>query len=267
MALSTVRPGKVTTIYPRLIKVGERQRQLDPERVQELAMSILQNGQLQPIGVREEKDSKYTLIFGAHRVAAMLWLEEKGLDKDAVVWATVYPPEYPDGWVKMNELVENLHRLELTPAERAAHTTAYAGWCKKLGLVQAADAKRSVKQAEIEAQKANGTGDSDGRSHRSEPEKPTVTEKLIRDLGVTESTVHARQAKSVQLAKQGGLEIKGAKGIESMDADKLIETGEVAMAEAKRCPRPQNRRSQRRSQCRSKRSSLKSQSSTCTASV
>ncbi len=145
------KPHNVTTLYPRSIIVGSRQRELNPDRVRELAMSIKQNGQLQPIGVREEKTkkngsiaTKYRLIFGAHRLAALCLLEDEGLEQNVTVWTTIYPSTYPDNWIKMNELVENLHRLELTPSERSAQTTSYAGWCKKLGLVQKADTNRSM---------------------------------------------------------------------------------------------------------------------------
>jgi ParB-like nuclease domain len=223
-------PGKVANINPRDVVVGKRLRELNPEKVRELAMSFLQSGQLHPIGVRDDGGSKYTLGFGAHRLAACIWLEEQG--NTVSVQAIVFPPECPDGWIKLYEIVENLHRLELTPDERAAHLMAYAGWCKNLGLVETANIKRSVKQAEIETQKVNGTGDSDDRSHRSEPLKPTITEKAKRDFGVTESTVHARHATAVRLAEQGGVKIDGAKGIETMAADKQIEAGEVAMKEA-----------------------------------
>src|SRR5260370_14336932 len=85
-------PGAVITIYPRDVIVGPRQRELSPERVRELAMSIRQSGQLQPIGVREEKNNPdrplektYTLIFGAHRLAAIVWLEEQRLEPGATV--------------------------------------------------------------------------------------------------------------------------------------------------------------------------------------
>jgi hypothetical protein len=125
--------------------------------------------------------------------------------------AMVFPADCPDDWIKLYEIDENLHRLDLTPNEKAAQLALYAGYCKKLGLVETANIKRSVKQAEIEAQNANGTSDSDHRSHRSEPLKPTITEKAIQDFGVTESTVHARHATAVKLAEQGGVTINGPK--------------------------------------------------------
>lgn len=233
--LSTVGPaGKkavnIMTINPHAIIVGPRQRPLDPERVKELATSILQNGQLQAIGVREHRPKgsisiEYQLLYGAHRLAAINLLISDGRDPEANIWAAIYPDWLSDSWGKLQEIVENLHRKELTPSERAGHTVSYGGWVKKLKLAQPATTKQG------KAKTANaiiGVGGSDTNN-----ELPTVTEKVTADLGISRDTVNHRQNMAVQLAAREGVVVDpNAKSIEKMDADKMIEVGAAAITAA-----------------------------------
>jgi ParB/RepB/Spo0J family partition protein len=52
---------------------------LDPDKVRELAESILENGLLTPIQVRRD-DNRYVLVAGAHRLEAVRALGEKTVD-------------------------------------------------------------------------------------------------------------------------------------------------------------------------------------------
>jgi hypothetical protein len=91
----------------------DRLRQLHSEVVDELAESIKQQGQLQPIIIRPQ-DSGYVLVVGSHRLEAVRKLGHEaiecrileGMDADQALLA---------------EIDENLVRADLTPSERAAH--------------------------------------------------------------------------------------------------------------------------------------------------
>jgi hypothetical protein len=92
----------------------------------------------------------------------------------------------------MDELVENLHRNDLTPAEKAAHQLTYAGLLKKLNKVSPADKKRSESEKRTKA--GNGTCESEAPTHI-----PTITEKLTSELGVSEATVKRRHQTAQKL--------------------------------------------------------------------
>src|SRR5215469_708609 len=193
------KPIDVRDIYPDTIEVGDRQRPLDQKKVEELARSMQEHGQKQPIGVRRKGklEAGYLLIYGLHRLEAIKLLVREG-DEHAHIWAVVYDVDYPEILMQMDELVENLHRNELTPAERASHQLTYAGLLKKANKVQKADEKRQEKQAANARQKlpSEPQGAVHLRQNGSEPaeSKPTITEKLAADSGVDKDTIHRRHA-------------------------------------------------------------------------
>ncbi len=91
------------------IKVKNRLRPLNAEKVAELAESIAQVGLLQPIGVRPDG----TLVYGYHRLEAckrLGWTEIPAVVVDG-----------DDLHAKLAEISENLVRNELTLLERAEH--------------------------------------------------------------------------------------------------------------------------------------------------
>ena len=59
-------------------------------------------------------------MFGAHRFAAAQ------LSRRWDILAVIYPADYSDERAKLDEIVENLHRHDLTAEQRAVHQTAYA---------------------------------------------------------------------------------------------------------------------------------------------
>jgi hypothetical protein len=127
----------------------------------------------------------------------------------------------------MSELVENLHRQELTPSERAAHTTAYAGWLKKLKLVQPANQKQSAMMKTSKNPRRSDVEPHDAVQRESDVNLPTVKEKLAADLGVDTDTLERRHHTAMKLAERVGVKVEGPRGLETMDADKLIEVGEA----------------------------------------
>jgi len=91
------------------IKVENRLRPLNAEKVAELAESIAQVGLLQPIGVRPDG----TLVYGYHRLEAckrLGWTEIPAVVVDG-----------DDLRAELAEITENLVRNELTLLERAEH--------------------------------------------------------------------------------------------------------------------------------------------------
>lgn len=92
-----------------IIKVENRLRPLNAEKVAELAESIAQVGLLQPIGVRPDG----TLVYGYHRLEAckqLGWTEIPAVVVDG-----------DDRHAELAEISENLIRNELTLLERAEH--------------------------------------------------------------------------------------------------------------------------------------------------
>lgn len=91
------------------IKVGPRRRQLNLEKVDELAGSIAQVGLLQPIVVTPDG----RLVAGHHRLAACQRLGWETIEVQVM-------PEH-DLLTELAEIDENLMRYELTALERAEH--------------------------------------------------------------------------------------------------------------------------------------------------
>jgi ParB/RepB/Spo0J family partition protein len=102
------------------IDVGERHREVREESVETLAVSMQQIGLRTPIGVRCLNDgANIVLITGAHRLAAA-----KRLGWDEVECIVHYDAD--DTEAELWEIAENLHRAELTKAQRDEHIRRYA---------------------------------------------------------------------------------------------------------------------------------------------
>lgn len=223
------KPFDVRDILPRSIIVGDRHRPLDQEKVKELAQSFQDHSQKQPIGVRvktqPDRTVRYELLYGLHRLEAVRLLEREGREIEPMIWAIIYPENYPDIAAQMDELVENLHRKELTSAERSAQGAVYAGLLKKDHKAQTANKNRSVNAKNQHTPKEEGQP-----QPAVHPAKlPTITEKIAADLGIDKDTVHRRHANAVKLAEREGVVIDPAeRSLEKMSPDKLIEVGKAA---------------------------------------
>ena len=91
------------------IRIENRMRPLDSEKVAQLAASIAELGLLQPIGIRPDG----TLVYGYHRLEAckqLGWTEIPAVVVDG-----------DDSHAELAEITENLVRNELTLLERAEH--------------------------------------------------------------------------------------------------------------------------------------------------
>jgi ParB family chromosome partitioning protein len=96
------------------IDIPPGRRQPDKQVVKRLAASIKEIGLQQPISVRRPVKGQYQLIAGLHRLEAV-----RSLGKGSILASVV---TCDDTAARLWEISENLHRKDLTPDERAAHT-------------------------------------------------------------------------------------------------------------------------------------------------
>jgi hypothetical protein len=100
------------------VKDGQFATALDTleAQVRDIARSIEQQGLLQPIGLKQlPEEDTYLLVYGAHRLAAML-----ALDRDAIP-AYVLPDDWTEADCLLAELQENSARNDVTGAQRKAY--------------------------------------------------------------------------------------------------------------------------------------------------
>jgi hypothetical protein len=100
------------------IVIGERLRPVTPERVAIMKGYLQAEGQKNPVQVcRLPGMQKYTVVTGAHRVKALQEMGERAL---AIVVGNSREER------ETREIVENLHRTDMTPLERAEFLGTYA---------------------------------------------------------------------------------------------------------------------------------------------
>lgn len=166
---------RVAHIKPSGIFVRDGRRPVDTEMVARLADSINRLGMLQPLTV-SYTDGNVCLVAGAHRLAAA---KKLGLAEVPVVLV-----EGNDVELRLAEIAENLHRVDLTTLERDEQL---AEW------IRLTEAKRvqSSQSATIESKRV------DGRGHRPEGGVNAAS----RELGVSKADAH-RAVKVADLAPE-----------------------------------------------------------------
>ncbi|MFW5985887.1 MAG: ParB/RepB/Spo0J family partition protein [Halanaerobiales bacterium] len=107
---------KYTKIAVNKIKVGTDQprQEFDPERLEQLASSIREVGQLQPVIVKEESEDEYLLIAGERRLRAI----RNNASREKIA-AVIIERDLSEIDINQIQLVENLQREDLNPLERA----------------------------------------------------------------------------------------------------------------------------------------------------
>lgn len=93
---------------------ADRLRETNSDRVETLSKDIAANGLFQPIGLVEETSGRFTLMFGAHRLAAFLLLKRDEIDARVTAAAWLHQQDR-----RIAEIMENLNREQLTKLERA----------------------------------------------------------------------------------------------------------------------------------------------------
>lgn len=115
------------------IIIPERLREVEEDHALAISQSIVEHGLLNPITVRPTPASKggnYTLIAGAHRLRAMVLLEEKEID------AVLVAADRDEALLL--EITENVFRNDLSKLDRAIFVTTYRDvWERKYGKVEA----------------------------------------------------------------------------------------------------------------------------------
>ena len=104
-----------TTVNVPLSKIDvppNRIREADPEKVDELTVSLAEIGQLQPIELRPADDGRYLLNIGLHRLLATQRLGRTEIE------AKIF--DGSEAQARLREIDENLYRAELTPYDQAA---------------------------------------------------------------------------------------------------------------------------------------------------
>ncbi len=103
---------------------NQPRRDFSQEKIEELAQSIKENGLIQPIIVRKEKD-KYQIVAGERRFRASSFLKLKEIP--AIL------KSFSDEETSKIALIENIQRQDLNPIEEAL---AYKGLIEEHGLKQ-----------------------------------------------------------------------------------------------------------------------------------
>lgn len=116
---------KIETVTPQLVVVGERHRSTDPNKVKEIAQSMSDIGQLQPITVYCPDDSTVYLVAGRHRLEAAISLGWEDIEAVFVAGDEIER--------EIIEIAENLCRADLTRDERDRQVRRYAELLKTRG--------------------------------------------------------------------------------------------------------------------------------------
>jgi ParB/RepB/Spo0J family partition protein len=116
---SSVRVIEVRDIKIADIVVGQNRRPLNPKKVEEVAASMSEIGQSNPITVCPRDDGRFDLVSGGHRIAA-----KKSLGLNDIRAQIVEGPEID---VRLWGIADDLHRAGLTALEEAERL---AEWVK-----------------------------------------------------------------------------------------------------------------------------------------
>jgi len=97
-----------------LANFSQPREKFDRATIKELAESILSNGLINPITVRKYKGNKYMIVSGERRWQAYKFAGLKNIQ--------AFVKEYEnDGQIAIESLIENVHREDLKPIERAKY--------------------------------------------------------------------------------------------------------------------------------------------------
>jgi ParB family chromosome partitioning protein len=175
---------------------NQPRKEFDPQEVQALADSIKAKGQLQPILVRwEETLEQYKIISGEQRYRAC---KHAGLE---TVDCIIVEDDLSESDVRVLQLIENLHRTDLKPMEKARayqELIAVNRWSKvqlaeALGLPNSAvsqtlallelpeDVQAKVESEQIPARTAYEIQKLDDEDKQRELAERVTAEKLTRD--------------------------------------------------------------------------------------
>lgn len=134
---NTLRNIPLTSIKP---NPNQPRKNINEDKLAELAASIKEHGVIQPIVVRQLEDQEYQLVAGERR-----WRACKTLSLETIPAVVA---EYTDHVSTEVALIENLQREDLNPLEEA---TAYQSLINEFGLTQEEVAQRVGKSRSLVA--------------------------------------------------------------------------------------------------------------------
>ena len=195
------------------ITAHDRMRETDPKKVNSLAGSIKQIGLLQPIHLHTPDDGHTVrLVAGLHRLEAVKSLGWESID------AILFEGDSID--CRMAEIAENLHRSELTKAERAEQV---AMWIQLTEEKQEAERQAAKADADQSGQVVrNESKREDGKGHR--PEGGVAA--AARELNVPGKTPEAKRknaSRAIKIASMTPEAKKAAKAKGLDDNQKALE--------------------------------------------
>jgi ParB/RepB/Spo0J family partition protein len=131
LSISTQAPGSFQFVDPFKLHLDEarynvRRIPVSDEKVRELAISIIRQGQENPITIRKIADNIYTVVSGTTRLRAILLIntdaelrELAGLESDAIfsIRCITVTANDREAWLK--GIAENLNRNEPSPIDNA----------------------------------------------------------------------------------------------------------------------------------------------------
>lgn len=85
---------------------------MDKDSIEELALSIKENGLLQPVTLLNNHDDTYTIVFGHRRVAAYEYLNKEKIEANVL-------NSLQNNKLAITPIVENLQRKDMEPIETA----------------------------------------------------------------------------------------------------------------------------------------------------
>ncbi len=159
-------------------------REAHPEKVDEMALSIRLLGLLQPIIVfpNPEVEGRFSVVAGVHRFLAF---KKLGL-------ATIEVRVTEEGEIKREliEISENVHRCELTLAERDRAMHRYAQLYATLHpeLEEVINARRDANLRNAPAEKAAAARVADAQPDAAQPALPTPKAAVAQQFGVSTRT-------------------------------------------------------------------------------
>lgn len=162
---------KTQQVFVEDVDVGERARQLNPERIEKLADSMKRIGLQYPISVWSPDSSTMQLVAGRHRLEAAKHLGWQFIDAVLV--------EMSETQRQIWERVENLQRVGLTKNERDEHLRALEKLWPKLEEEERAAEVQSPQTAVFESKRE------DGRGHRPKG----IASKIAEATGLSDDTV------------------------------------------------------------------------------
>ena len=210
-----------------LINITDNIRK-DYDDIESLARSIEKNGQLQPVGVIEQENGTFNMLYGYRRLKAHFFLVDEGKDFNQI------EAKITTGDPAVIQLIENIHRKNLTAEEfeDALQSLLDSGLSKK-EIAERLDMRLSRVSDALAAKKTRDT---------MKKNKINTTGMSTSTLSALRSVPKEKQKEVIKKVKEKGGTVKAVKEVTkekrkppeltSKEADELINAVNKAYKEA-----------------------------------